>query len=222
MAHSKAFRQKREKNVIFDDIFKCSLIEHNKDWKQLFNDMARNICPKGISIMDGTIKCNNSKKGSISYCFSDKTPENNINNIKEMLENYVNIDKNIVNNYFDKVKENTNTIIEWKKIRRKNIKEVLLQNYSIKLATENSLCSKQVYKHLYNALFINKTHNSNDITVSKGIITNICDFKIENGLIINNREEVKEIEKNKKKSNINILHMLWEHYILDCRIKDDF
>jgi hypothetical protein len=211
----KVFRLKKEKNVVFDEIYKCSLIEDNKEWKQLLNDMARNICPKGITVVENTtIKCNNSKKGFISYIFSNKEPEENLKNIKDLLKNFVNIDKNILTDFFSKVYQNTGHYLEWRKIRKKNIKEILLQNYAIEFASKNSLCSKYVYKCLYTALFLDKTHNSNDIEFENNKIKNICDFQVENGIILNNREYIKEAEKNKKKEVDNILHTLWESYIL--------
>jgi hypothetical protein len=211
----KVFRLKKEKNVIFEEIYKCSLIEDNKEWKQLLNDMARNICPKGITVTENTtIKCNNSKKGNISYIFANKLPEENLKNIKELLKNFVNIDKNILIDFFKKVHQNTDEYIEWKKIRKKNIKEILLQNYSIDFSSKNSLCSKYVYRCFYNALFLDKTHTSNDIEFENNKIKNICDFEVENGILFNNREYVKESEKNKKKEIENVLHNLWEAYIL--------
>jgi len=211
----KVFRQKREKNVVYNEIYECSLIETHKDWKQLFNDMARNICPKGIMIVENTtIKCNNSKKGCISYTFHNKEPNENLKNIKELLQNYVNIDKNILNNFFKNILDDTEDVNEWKKIRKKNYKEILLQNYAIKISQENNLCSKQVYRVIYNSLFLDKTHSSDDIEFLDNKIVNICDFVVKNGTYVNEREYIKEVNKIKKKEEINTLHVLWENYVL--------
>lgn len=227
-----SFRNKKEKDVVYNVLQECFNLETDIAWKEIFNNMSRGICPKGIMIQNGTIIGSISKKNSSKYSFLNQNPQDIIDNIKSLYSNLINIqsDNTKRNKEFDDINDLYNDFInmDWKSIKKKALKDMLIQNYVIDLKYKHNLKSviaKSGYDTICNALYIYKTHKNIDVEYSEGKIISIKDITIENGIIVNKRlekisniiydsdveEEEEEIEHEENK--VKSLKELWDSYV---------
>ncbi len=105
-------------------------------WRNIFEDLAYGLCPYGTYIYNGTLYCNTRDK-QFSYQFANKptreiydavvhyfktklslSPANDFMSIREQMERSLSISQ----------------YSEWKEIKRKNIKSILVVNYVLDLA----------------------------------------------------------------------------------------
>jgi hypothetical protein len=227
-----SFRNKKEKDVVYTALQECFVIETDTAWKEIFNNMSRGICPKGIMIQNGTIVGSISKKNSVKYSFLNQDPKDIIYNIKNLYSNLLDIqsDNNKRNKEYDDINDLYNDFInmEWKSIKKKALKDLLIQNYVIDLKHKYNLksnVSKCGLDTICNALYLHKTHKNIDIEYSNGKITNIKDIVVENSAIINKRiekiisinyesdVEEEEEQEDEDKDTIVSFKKLWESYL---------
>jgi hypothetical protein len=227
-----SFRNKKEKDIIYPLLQECMNTESDNTWKQIFNNMSRGLCPKGMIIQNGTILGSISKKNNIKYCFLDKSCEDIINNIKNLYSNLINIDsdKNKRSKEFEEINDSYNDYVymEWRSIKKKAIKDILLQNYCISLKSKYNLTSlsiKSGYETIFNALYLYKTHKNIDVEYNEGKIISIKDIEIEDGHIVNKRlkyfdsaefdeEDIEEEQHDEDKNTTTSLKSLWESYLI--------
>lgn len=225
-----------KKGVIFPLFLEVS--EKTKDdyWKQFFLDLSIGKIIKGVHVSNGHIQSSNKKKG-FSYYFVKKTSDDIINELIPILISNCNTcpDKNVkLKSITEKIKKENEEIKlgKWTKIRRKNIKVALLQEYLTELQKNNNLswieCS-YVYNILNNN--INSSIMSKIVNLEDGKIINIKGLEVLDGKIIfehefytNIKEEKKNIEEieeeYEKNTNEEIelltdekLETLWDSYI---------
>jgi len=204
-----AFRLKKEKDIIYPVLHKCSLNENNDYWKQVFNDLSRGLCPKSITIKNGVITGNISRKNNIIYNFLNDNEIMIQNKIKELFSNIIKSDYQNNQGEIDSINAFYNDFknMEWKNIKKKNIKEFLLQKYTIELKNKfNIKLSKlhSIYNTLLDSFYVYKTHSNLDIEYSDGIIHHISDIDYDPYFktIINKRLEGDIIKLNSNSEEI--------------------
>lgn len=229
-----SFRNKKEKDVIYPILQECMTLEKESGWAELFNNMSRGMCPKGIIIQNGTVSGSISKKNTIKYNFLEDSPEVIIDNIKSMFSNLLNVqsDNKKRNKEFDDINEQYNDFVsmQWKSIKKKAIKDLLLQNYIIELKNKFNFKSKVAARALdviNNALYFYKTHNNNDIIYSNGKVIDIVDIIADENGLQNKRiskydnldetnteeDEDDESSNNLSSKKVTSLKELWESYL---------
>jgi hypothetical protein len=226
-----SFRNKKEKDVVYTVLQECFKIETDTAWKEIFNNMSRGVCPKGIIIQNGTIVGSISKKNLAKYSFLNQDPADIIINIKNLYSNLLNIqsDNTKRNREFDNINEQYNDFLymDWRSIKKKALKELLFQNFILDLKNKNNLRSnaaKSGYEILCNAFYIYKTHKNIDVEYCEGKIISIRDIVIENNIIVNKRIEKnnglcyesdceEEEESEETETKLKSLKDLWVSYI---------
>ena len=225
-----------KKGVIFPLFLEVS--EKCKDdyWKQFFLDLSIGKMIKGVQVSNGHILSTNKKKG-FSYYFVKKTYNDIINELIPILIGNCNTcpDKNVkLKSITEKIKKENEEIKlgKWTKIRRKNIKVSLLQEYLTELQKNNNL-SWQECSYAYNILNnnINTSIMSKIVNLENGKITSIKGLEIVDGKLIfehdfytNIKEEKKGIEESDDESEKSVneefelivdekLEILWDSYI---------
>jgi hypothetical protein len=211
----KGERGKRVRDVIYPLIKECELYVSDPFWKQLFNDMSRGKCPKGVIIFNNTVS-STYKRNGFSYCFTDKEPQ-------IITEELINILKTTGCIYSEKdLKEEnveTSSVIykNWKQIKCKKTKNMLIYNWVIKMSKKYNLNiyqSNNFYKLIISCLNDIKTHNSDDIILDdEGEIKEILDIKYcsKNKYFINVRDFLDIIDEKKATDYIK---KSWERYII--------
>lgn len=146
-----------KKDIIYPIFLKCCEFTIDEYWKHIFEDLAYGITPSGTFISKDCICCNYKKK-QFSYIIEKKDPQVIYNEVYELFSERMGIlsqrerfEKNIafgkINNDLKKSRAN------WSDIRKKNIRDTLIQIYVARKKDEFNLTIKQC-KYLYVVIFI--------------------------------------------------------------------
>lgn len=137
----------------------------DKFWKSIFNDMAYNVFPRG-SYFDKNSLHGGTKGDHFSFPLTDNI-EYNVHNITQLLRKKMNIMSSIETlskkeNLEGELKKNYST---WKDIKKKSVKDILIENYVIHTIRTHNLSIKdgqKLLKYLYMQIYF-KYIDSNDI-----------------------------------------------------------
>jgi len=213
------------KEIIYPVFFECCEIATDNFWKNIFEDLAYGKTPYGTYINKDFLCCSYKNK-EFSYKIERKDSKTIYDDIYKLLT-----DKLGILSRKEKVKKlvafhKTETRIkefrqEWGNIRKKNIKDLLVEKYVIDMKNKHSLSIKQA-KYLLSVLFmaiVFKVITSKDIEYSDGKIQKINGIEFYKKKIVVKRNiyttEVNispEIFTNKQLMSDN-----WEKYLKDLR-----
>ena len=183
-----------KKEIIYPIFLECCEFSEDTFWKNVFEDLSYGKCPYGTYITKDFFCCNYKNK-EFSYKIEKKEPEILYNDIYELLSKKLGllshkdkikkkIDFSILE---DEIKENRKN---WSNIRKKNIKDLLIENYVIEMKKKYSLSIKQS-RELLSSIFIGmvfKVITVKDIEYSDGIIKNIDGISFKKKQIIFERD----------------------------------
>lgn len=217
-------KKKKQKPVIYDILKECSTIVKDDFWIQFYEDLASGKSTKGIYIINGTIQTSNKRSG-FSYSIMDKAPEVIVRELHYLLTNIAGIcSKKDINKKKQVVKDIEDELAEyekykWTSIKRKNIKNMLILNYVIKMNKKYGLTwddTIMLYKTILNA-FEFKTHTSKDVIYTNGSIVGINDIVYDKTrkTMVNTRELPSNSNKNNQKESSDeyFVENLFENYI---------
>ena len=183
-----------KKEIIYPIFLECCEFSEDTFWKNVFEDLSYGKCPYGTYITKDFFCCNYKNK-EFSYKIEKKEPEILYNDIYELLSKKLGllshkdkikkkIDFSILE---DEIKENRKN---WSNIRKKNIKDLLIENYVIEMKKKYSLSIKQS-RELLSSIFtgmVFKVITVKDIDYSDGIIKNIDGISFKKKQIIFERD----------------------------------
>lgn len=139
----------QRKELLYPVFIKATKLVDDMFWFYLFEDLAYGICPFGTFIDPDkqSLKCNFKGK-QFNFIFKDKTPEEIVENLIQLLSNKLNICSKV--EYLKKrIKFGKSLELSyenWKDIKKKNIKDILLENYVITLKKKYDLTPTQTKK----------------------------------------------------------------------------
>ena len=180
-----------KKDIIYPIFLECSQFITDKFWDNIFEDLAYGKAPYGTYISKGSLTCKYKDKEFI-YKIEKKDPEILYNEVYVLLTKKLGllshqdkINKKIdFQNIEDEIKEGRKN---WNSIRKKNIKDLLIENYVITMKNKYLLTIKQA-KYLLSIIFIGmifKIISVKDIEYRDGIITKIEGINFKKKEIIN-------------------------------------
>ena len=179
-----------KKDIIYPVFLECCQHADDSFWENIFEDLAYGKTPYGTYISKEFLCCSYKNK-EFSYKIERKKSIELYNDIYTLLTNKLGILSNKekikkrvdFNNTESRIKECRQ---EWGDIRKKNIKDLLVEKYVIDMKKKHSLSIKQS-KYLLSILFIAivfKVISTEDIEYSKGKIQNINGIEFCNNKII--------------------------------------
>lgn len=214
-----------KKEIIYPVFLECCEFVTDTFWDNIFEDLAYGKTPYGTYINKNFLCCSYKNK-EFSYKIERKNP-------KELYEDIYNLltKKLGILSHKEKIKKRvdfheTESRIkecrqEWANIRKKNIKDLLVERYVIDMKNKHSLTIKQA-KYLLSVIFIAivfKVITSKDIEYDNGKIQNIDGIEFTKKKIIIKRNiydiDVSfspEIFTDKKEMSDN-----WEKYLTTLR-----
>ena len=168
-----------KKEIVYPIFLECSNLIDDIFWKNIFEDLSYGKCPYGTYISKDFICCNYKNKE-----FSYKIEKTNPGQLYDDM--YIIFTKKLgLMSHKDKIEKKINfTTIEaeikecrknWSSIRKKNIKDLLIENYVISMKNKFSLTLKQT-QNLLSTIFIGmvfKVLTVKDIVYEDGVIKNI-------------------------------------------------
>ena len=209
------------KELLYPFFIECIDLTSDNFWKGVFEDLAYGYAPYGAYVNKGYIICNYKDK-EFNYRITDKPVIELYNDIYNLFTTKLNIvsSKEILNR-----KKNNETyqeeIVDWNNIKKKNIKDFLIENWVIENKKKYNLTIKQV-RYLISIIFIAlifKVIVAKDITIRNGGIEKINGISFEEGRI--NVE--KDVYKTQSACSIELLSEKflmsdeWEKYINGLR-----
>lgn len=218
------------KNELIYPIFlDCCSYAKDDFWRYILEDLAYGRSPYGTYIKKDFLCCNYKNK-EFSYKIKNDKPSKQVyDEVYDLLYKKYgllsNLDIQNKKKYFEIINQDIEDSQKnnWNSIKKKNIKNILIENFIIENKQKYNLSIKKC-KILMSIIiigFLFKTISSSNITYNEGKIQNIDMFKfIENDIIINKKiydfEDVNTeivFEKCKKMSDN------WNKYLVNLRKK---
>lgn len=173
------------RELLYPFLIEC--VSHTTDpyWKSIFEDLAYGITPYSTYISRDVIICNH-KDREFAYKIQRKTSEVLYEEIFELFKKklgllspteILSIKNNIIN---DDIRN------DWSLIKKKNIRETLIERYVIDMKNKFNLSIQQA-KHLNDIIFVSLTLRvllSSDIIINQGFIENVNGIHFEQGKIL--------------------------------------
>ena len=210
-----------KKDIIYPIFLECSQFITDKFWDNIFEDLAYGKAHYGTYISKGSLTCKYKDKEFI-YKIEKKDPEILYNEVYVLLTKKLGllshqdkINKKIdFQNIEDEIKEGRKN---WNSIRKKNIKDLLIENYVITMKNKYLLTIKQA-KYLLSIIFIGmifKIISVKDIEYRDGIITKIegINFKKKEIILEKDIYDVKYNVSNILIDDKNLMSFNWEKYL---------
>jgi hypothetical protein len=149
----KSNRSRGKRDVVHPLFLACKEHCPNEYWKGVFDDIAYGKYPKQIYVSGGMIQSSNKRKLSFCYSLKDKTPTVLVRDVIELLSNHTDL---ISNDEIKKKKDSNEQYkkdiwFQWKDIKRKHIKDILLMDYCMDLRKEYGWTMKKT-SSVYQAL----------------------------------------------------------------------
>lgn len=214
-----------KKEILYPVFLECLQFINDAFWENIFEDLAYGKTPYGTYINKDFLCCNYKNK-EFSYKIEKKDPKTLYNDIYSLLGKKLGIlsirdktnrqiDFQNIENELKECRKN------WSNIRKKNIKDLLIERYVLNMKNKYSLSYKQA-QTLLSTIFIGlvfKVISVKDIKYSDGNITEIegisfsnKEFKFEKNIYGNDIEFRKCILLDKNSMSDN-----WEKFLTSLK-----
>lgn len=168
-----------KKEIVYPIFLECCQYATDSYWENIFEELAYGKSPYGSYISKGFLCCSYKKK-DFSYKIEKKNPKQMYEDIYNLLTTKLGLlsqqDKIKKRKLFKDVEKSLNDCRKnWNDIRKKNVKELLIELYVTRMKDEHSLTIKQA-RHLLSVIYIGlvfKVITCKDIDYSEGQINNI-------------------------------------------------
>lgn len=178
-----------KREVVYPIFLKCvPYVQNDVFWKETFEDLAYGICYGGAYITKGVL-CSKVKSKEFVYKFNDKEPERICQDVMRLLKEKLNImsrnERKAILEEMVEVEQSLNNMrrTEWVEIKKKSLKDILFQNFVIRMKSEFELKDSQV-KKLYNTINLGlmlKSIKNSDIVYENGEIRELRGFHFSKG-----------------------------------------
>jgi hypothetical protein len=176
-----------KKDVVHPRLLECVAYTTDIYWKQIFEDMAYGITPYGVYIHKGFLCCNFKQK-EFMYKLDNKDPQIMFTDIHVLLKK---VGLHSINDKMEMILEmetenEPSHLNKWNTIKKRSIRDMLIENYVIEMKHRHSLKEKEV-KKLYNLIqvgLIFKTINAKTLLYINGKIEEITLFSFKDGCVM--------------------------------------
>lgn len=173
-----------KREIIYPVFLSCIPYAKNSFWENIFEELVYGKPPNGTFINKGFLCCSYKNKEFSYKIDTNIDPEKLYEDIYDLLTNKLNIlsinEKNKKKLQFLEIEKNIkDNFSDWKLIKKKNIKDLLIEKYALDMGKKFSL-SKQQIKHLLTIIFLAlvfKMINSKDIVYTNNKIQSIEGFE---------------------------------------------
>lgn len=210
-----------KKEIIYPIFLQCCQYTNDIFWENVFEDLAYGKTPYGTYINKDFLCCNYKDK-EFSYKIEKKDPKQLYEDVYDLLARKFGLlsqrdklkKKIDFYNIEEEIKEGRKN---WSSIKKKNIKDLLIENYVIDMKNKFCLSLKQA-RYLLSIIFISmvfKVITIKDIHYSNGKIENIEGIQIKKKEIILERD-IYNIESEFNNCILvesNLMSDNWEKYL---------
>jgi hypothetical protein len=183
-----------KKKIIYPVFLECVQFTKDSFWKIIFEDLAYGKTPSGIYISKDFLCCSYKDK-EFSYKIERKNPQELYCDVYKLLHQKMGIfsqkEKIKKRLEFSKIQDNIQKERkEWNDIKKKNIKDLLIELYVIDMKLKYNLSQSQT-QYLLSIIYIAmifKVITNKDVCYSNGKITHIEGIEFENKKVILKRK----------------------------------
>jgi hypothetical protein len=183
-----------KKEVVYPIFIQSSLFSSDAFWKNVFEDLAYCKCPYGTYISKDFFYCKYPSK-EFSYKIETKDPKVLYDDVYSLLVNKLGLlshqDKFRKKADFTSIEEDIkNSRKAWSNIRKKNIKDLLLEQYAIDMRNKYSLSIANT-RQLLSLIFLGmsfKIITAKDIVYEDGKVKDIEGIRFSKNKIILDRD----------------------------------
>lgn len=219
-----------KKDIVYPIFIECLQFTEDIFWENIFEDLAYGKTPYGTYLSKDFLCCKYKKK-DFSYKIERKEPKILYEEVYDLLANKLGLlsseEKIKKKRLFNELETNLkNSGKNWVDIKKKNIKETLIEVYVTKMKNKYSLSIAQA-RYLLSIIFIAvvfKVITNKDIEYENGVIHNIkgIDF-IKKQIIV--EKDLYKLETSFAPDIVldkNLMADSWEKYLKDLRKTTNF
>jgi hypothetical protein len=189
-------------------------------WKGVFENLAYGEPPRGVYFKENTLY-SVTKKKEFNYSFYDKTAEKIYQDIHTLLSGLYGLKskgdllrRRELFEEFQKINSTRRSEDLWSKIKRKSLKDNLIQDYVLEMKKKYKLGPEQTKKLFF---FVSvgcafKLFSGNEIVLKGGYIKSIEGIDLSDG-IVNILRKFEEPPIKKENGKTIYLYRLWENYL---------
>ena len=185
-----------KRELIYPVLLECCQFTNDIFWRNIFEELAYGRTSYGIYISKNFICCSQRKK-EFSYKIENKDPQVIFNELYNIFKNKVGIQSHQerLNNRkaFNELEDETKNNIKnnWNSIKKKNMKELLIELYVTKMKNKYFLTLEQA-RYLISIIYIGILFKviipKRDINYTNGEIINISGIEFDRKKVILNRD----------------------------------
>lgn len=185
-----------KREIIYPIFLQCCQFTNDIFWKNIFEELAYGKTSYGIYISKNFICCSQKRK-EFSYKIEPKDPQIVFNELYNLLKNKVGLqshqEKLNSRKAFNELEDETNRNIKnnWGSIKKKNMKELLIELYVTKMKNKYFLTLEQA-RYLISIIYIGIIFKviipKKDINYSNGEIIHIDGIDFERKKVILNKD----------------------------------
>lgn len=215
----------KDQTIIYPVFLHASFLCQDDFWKKIFEELAYGISPYG-TFFDGGAICCRYKTQNFLFNFTNQTPIDVYTKLKEIFQSKLKL-KSKLDHFNDKriflsvlSQQSCN---EWVQIKKKNIKDILIEMYVIDMKNKHHLSATQT-KQLFSIIMLGFNFK---LLTNKDIIYNTSITRIENieGIVITHKrifldrelQGILELETDKQVLTENC-HEYWNKYLCSLNI----
>ena len=173
-----------KREIVYPIFLECCQFTDDKFWENVFEDLAYGKTPYGTYISKDFLCCSYKKK-EFSYKIEKKLPKDVYNDVYDLLTNKLGLlsplEKSKKRKIFKDIEEDiTESRKNWNDIKKKNIKELLIELYVTRMKNKHSLTLKQA-RYLLSIIFVGmifKVITNKDVHYENGKIEHIDGIEI--------------------------------------------
>ncbi len=208
------------RTITYPIFFACRDCTTDPFWQRIFENLAYGETPRGIYFKETNLY-SITKKKEFNYCFNNKDVDSIYKNIHYFFSEVYGLKskgdmtkKKEIFEEFQKVNSTRRSDDLWNKIKRKSLKDNLIQDYVLDSQKEYNLSENDTRK-LYFFVSVGsvfKLFNSNDIYLKGGYIKSIDGIELSQGTLNITRKFEEPVIKKETGKTI-YLYALWDSYL---------
>ena len=214
-----------KREIIYPIFLECCQFTDDKFWENVFEDLAYGKTPYGTYISKDFLCCSYKKK-EFSYKIEKNSPKDVYNDVYDLLTNKLGLlsplEKSKKRKIFKDIEEDiTESRKNWNDIKKKNIKELLIELYVTRMKNKHSLTLKQA-RYLLSIIFVGmifKVITNKDVHYENGKIEHIDGIEISHKKI-EIKKDLYNLENNFTPTIIldkNLMYDNWEKYLKELK-----